>query len=522
MNFYGVTTSTYADSKAAPIPQSPAAESTPPSEFWGQSDLWYCLFYGVPQDPMIGAILHFELSTFPFVLGFRVSGFLLLSELNRDRLYFPGLALPTSMPIDTEPGPTLKESATSFPVEVAVSKNGSVRSQIPPSSRRIPWQDIAGKEIKSVENKNTELSKTHTRALSPFTRKKGRPLLPRNERPSIPKPLNEHVSPGLFPTDLQYHWASPSYLWSRRAPIPTLSALSETSQVAQDDPGLHFLLWGSLCDLPAWLSVHPPSPWLVESPFGDLENPLVQKDELCPRCHSVWTLPRLSCVASRRTLKPFFSRPLRQAFLFKLFEPLALSPKGIKLLLAALFDFYLLLFDLGLGPASYSTISGLYSSLSGYSFQAHSLDLQPLLRYKRSAPKQGMVGASNLNLLGVGAEKSSLYSCSSRSKKSVSGLSLLVLDPCKPSSDRSERAPQRASSQSSRLAPGSPSSLSVMFNSPAFLNKTFLGGLYKAFPCLGEKKTINSALIEGIAISSRFPWSAFHSRDVPSPLLVRA
>ncbi|KAM7249816.1 hypothetical protein ACFE04_019595 [Oxalis oulophora] len=47
----------------------------------------------------------------------------------------------------------------------------------------IPWQDIAGKEIKSVENKNTELSKTHTRALSPFTRKKGRPLLPRNERP---------------------------------------------------------------------------------------------------------------------------------------------------------------------------------------------------------------------------------------------------------------------------------------------------------------------------------------------------
>jgi hypothetical protein len=30
-----------------------------------------------------------------------------------------------------------------------------------------------------------------------------------------------------------------------------------------------------------------------------------------------------------------------------------------------------------------------------------------LLRYKRSAPKQGMVGASNL--LGVGAEKSSLY-----------------------------------------------------------------------------------------------------------------
>ncbi|KAM7249557.1 hypothetical protein ACFE04_008383 [Oxalis oulophora] len=83
------------------------------TEFWGQSDLWYCLFYGVPQDPMIGAILHFELSTFPFVLGFRVSGFLLLSELNRDRLYFPGLALPTSMPIDTEPGPTLKESATS-------------------------------------------------------------------------------------------------------------------------------------------------------------------------------------------------------------------------------------------------------------------------------------------------------------------------------------------------------------------------------------------------------------------------
>ncbi|KAM7249797.1 hypothetical protein ACFE04_019576 [Oxalis oulophora] len=258
------------------------------------------------------------------------------------------------------------------------------------------------------------------------------------------------------------------------------------SQVAQDDPGLHFILWGSLCDLPAWLSVHPPSPWLVESPSGDLENPLVQKDELCPRCHSVWTLPRLSCVASRRTLKPFFSRPLRQAFLFKLFEPLALSPKGIKLLLAALFDFYLLLFDLGLGPASYSTISGLYSSLSGYSFQAHSLDLQPLLRYKRSAPKQGMVGASNLNLLGVGAEKSSLYSCSSRSKKSESGLSLLVFDPCKPSSDRSERAPQRASSQSSRLAPGSPSSLSVMFNSPAFLNKTFLGGLYKAFPCLGE------------------------------------
>ena len=32
-----------------------------------------------------------------------------------------------------------------------------------------------------------------------------------------------------------------------------------------------------------------------------------------------------------------------------------------------------------------------------------------LLRYKRSAPKQGMVGASNFHLLGVGAEKSSLY-----------------------------------------------------------------------------------------------------------------
>lgn len=29
--------------------------------------------------------------------------------------------------------------------------------------------------------------------------------------------------------------------------------------------------------------------------------------------------------------------------------------------------------------------------------------------YKRSAPKQGMVGASNFHLLGVGAEKSSLY-----------------------------------------------------------------------------------------------------------------
>lgn len=32
-----------------------------------------------------------------------------------------------------------------------------------------------------------------------------------------------------------------------------------------------------------------------------------------------------------------------------------------------------------------------------------------LLRYKRSAPKQGMVGASYFHLLGVGAEKSSLY-----------------------------------------------------------------------------------------------------------------
>jgi hypothetical protein len=30
-------------------------------------------------------------------------------------------------------------------------------------------------------------------------------------------------------------------------------------------------------------------------------------------------------------------------------------------------------------------------------------------RYKRSAPKQGMVGASNFHLLRVGAEKSSLY-----------------------------------------------------------------------------------------------------------------
>lgn len=33
-----------------------------------------------------------------------------------------------------------------------------------------------------------------------------------------------------------------------------------------------------------------------------------------------------------------------------------------------------------------------------------------IFRYKRSAPKQGMVGASNFHLLGVGAEKSSLYS----------------------------------------------------------------------------------------------------------------
>lgn len=31
-----------------------------------------------------------------------------------------------------------------------------------------------------------------------------------------------------------------------------------------------------------------------------------------------------------------------------------------------------------------------------------------LLRYKRSTPKQGMVGASNFHLLGVGGEKSSL------------------------------------------------------------------------------------------------------------------
>ena len=37
-----------------------------------------------------------------------------------------------------------------------------------------------------------------------------------------------------------------------------------------------------------------------------LEKPLVQKDELRPWSHSVWTLPRLSCVASRLTLKAFF------------------------------------------------------------------------------------------------------------------------------------------------------------------------------------------------------------------------
>lgn len=62
-----------------------------------------------------------------------------------------------------------------------------------------------------------------------------------------------------------------------------------------------------------------------------------------------------------------------------------------------------------LGCRDQETLSNLCGEIDSICGEENEKKNVYLLRYKRSAPKQGMVGARNFHLLGVRAEKSSLY-----------------------------------------------------------------------------------------------------------------